>query len=116
MHSDNSATIDISIKRHPRAGVEIMAEGVKNGNTRLAIKDVLKKWSWIGKKIGVFPIIPKLSIKPPGRGYHSGGTFPMRVSPKLCESDLLGRPYSFKRVHLVDSSVFPTIPPGLYYN
>ncbi len=48
----------------------------------------------------------------PGRGYHSGGTFPMRANPRYRETDCLGRPFGFERVHLVDASVFPTIPAG----
>jgi choline dehydrogenase-like flavoprotein len=46
----------------------------------------------------------------PGKGYHFGGGFPMRASPKQFESDLLGRPFGASRVHLVDSSCFPDIP------
>ena len=34
----------------------------------------------------------------------------MRRDPDARESDLLGRPMGLARVHLVDSSVFPTIP------
>jgi choline dehydrogenase-like flavoprotein len=46
----------------------------------------------------------------PGRGYHSGGSFPMREVPGVGETDFLGRPYGRTRTHIVDSSVFPTIP------
>jgi choline dehydrogenase-like flavoprotein len=49
-------------------------------------------------------------VAPAGRGFHSGGSFPMREQPQELESDLLGRPYGLERVHLIDSSTFPTIP------
>jgi len=112
LHSDNSATINISLKRHPVSEYELTLEGINNKNTSLEMRKILKQFSRISRKMGMTPITPGLSITPPGRGYHSGGTFPMRSTPKLCESDLLGRPYSFKRVHVIDASVFPTIPPG----
>jgi len=35
----------------------------------------------------------------------------MRASPTGLQSDLLGRPAGLRRIHLIDSSVFPSIPP-----
>ena len=34
----------------------------------------------------------------------------MSSNPGELESDLLGRPAGLKRVHVVDSTVFPTVP------
>lgn len=56
------------------------------------------------------PLAPLLRITPPGRGFHSGGTFPMRTEPSSFESDLQGRPFGFRRVHAVDSTILPSIP------
>jgi choline dehydrogenase-like flavoprotein len=56
------------------------------------------------------PIPLAMRVGEPGRGYHSGGTFPMRQNPGALETDLLGRPTGFSRVHLVDASVFPSLP------
>ncbi|MYF29018.1 MAG: hypothetical protein F4169_09175, partial [Gammaproteobacteria bacterium] len=39
----------------------------------------------------------------------AGGGFPMRQDPGRLETDPLGRPKGFQRVHLVDASVFPSI-------
>jgi len=47
-----------------------------------------------------------------GKSYHFGGTFPHTkggVSAAL-GSDRLGRVRSWQRIHVVDASVFPTIP------
>jgi choline dehydrogenase-like flavoprotein len=54
--------------------------------------------------------LPALRVGQPGRGFHTGGTFPMRSKPGAFETDVLGRPYGFSKVHLVDSSVFPSLP------
>jgi len=49
-------------------------------------------------------------VQPPGRGAHFGGTFPMRKNPEEWETDIWGRlPFS-SRIHVVDSSIFPTLP------
>ena len=66
-------------------------------------------WSLRGQ-IKATPIPFRTMIAPPGKSYHGGGTFPMRRTPGPLESDLLGRPMGLSRTHIVDSSVFPTIP------
>jgi len=47
-----------------------------------------------------------------GQGYHSGGTMSMSKDPIGAQSDIFGRPFSLNRVHVVDSSILPTIPSG----
>lgn len=45
------------------------------------------------------------------KGYHYGASLPMRASPTLPhETDELGRPGSLRRVHVVDSSSFTSVP------
>ena len=46
----------------------------------------------------------------PGASFHTGGTVPMALSTRAGQSDLSGRPYGLSLVHVVDSSVFPSIP------
>lgn len=55
-------------------------------------------------------VAPAIRFPPPGRGFHSGGTFPMRRECARHSSDIEGRPFGFDRVHLVDSSCLPSIP------
>lgn len=44
-------------------------------------------------------------------GYHFGCTFPMRKNPQNpTDTDELGRPFGWNRVHIVDTSVLPSIP------
>lgn len=46
-----------------------------------------------------------------GESFHVGGSLPMRAEPdKELDTDLLGRPRGWERVHVVDSSVFPSLP------
>jgi choline dehydrogenase-like flavoprotein len=47
----------------------------------------------------------------PGSGTHCGSSFPMRRIPSgPFDSDVLGRPFGWSRVFIVDSSVLPSIP------
>ena len=112
LRSEDSATIHVSLKRGKGNKTLINIVGQGHQATRGALEEVLRKLSGVCKRIGLKFLPFKMMVGKPGRGYHSGGSFPMRADPKPFESDLLGRPYSFKRVHLVDASVFPSIAPG----
>jgi choline dehydrogenase-like flavoprotein len=50
-----------------------------------------------------------LRIAEPGRGFHAGGTLPMRTQPGEFETDVLGRPAGWRRLHVVDAAVLPSI-------
>ena len=63
-------------------------------------------------RVGVMPLLPMIrgAYKKPW-GWHFGGTMPMAKNPKgELATDVLGRPTGWSRVHVVDSSVFPSIP------
>jgi len=55
--------------------------------------------------------VPLVTVSPTGGGNHFGGSFPMTASPsRFNQSDLLGRPAGWSRLHLVDGSILPSIP------
>jgi len=59
----------------------------------------------------LYPVIPMLRLSPGGKSYHWGGSFPHAADrPTIFSSDRLGRIGSWERIHLVDASVFPTVP------
>jgi choline dehydrogenase-like flavoprotein len=62
------------------------------------------------RSLGGMPVVPAIQFAEPGRSYHSGGTFPMRRAPAQFETDTLGRLHGMECVHLIDASVFPSIP------
>jgi choline dehydrogenase-like flavoprotein len=111
LHSDLSARIRITLRRSEsdhRARLELAPE--KNSLTRPALSALMRRlWSERGS-IRAVSVSPALRVGEPGRGFHTGGTFPMRHSPGAFETDVLGRPYGFSRVHVVDASVFPSLP------
>lgn len=98
LHSRHSHPLRLSV-----SNARVTLQGRESSEARSKIKEVAKRMRMIG--IPGSPIVTA-----PGRGFHSGGTFPMRANPGALESDRLGRVSGFERVHLVDASVFPTIP------
>ena len=67
--------------------------------------------SLLGPKLKSLVLLPLLHISQSGQGCHFGGTLPMSASPSgELETDLLGRPSGWQRTHVVDSSIFPSIP------
>ncbi|MHB8491568.1 MAG: GMC oxidoreductase [Solirubrobacteraceae bacterium] len=63
-------------------------------------------------RVGLIPLTPLAELAPAGGGYHYGGSLPMRADPNPGEADILGRPLSAQRIHVVDSSCFPSVPGG----
>jgi choline dehydrogenase-like flavoprotein len=109
LHSDESSAMVATLDR--RAGVAALRlAAVHTPRSRQVVRAAVSRVSRNGRKIGVSPIRIAARIGRPGSGVHVGGSFPMRRSPVDFESDTLGRPIWFERVHVVDSTVFPALP------
>ena len=109
LHSDHSSHITAMLTKDGNRD-SLVLEGTGNLKSKGMVRKVLKKMYKNRKQTGAFPVTFMNKLGLPGGGNHSGGSFPMRIKPKEFESDILGRPYGFKNVHMVDSSVFPSIP------
>ncbi len=109
LHSDSSPSIEATLERRPGAPV-LRLVAKRNPRTRRALRRLVARLVRLAPELRAMPLFPALRVAPAGRGFHSGGSFPMREQPQELESDLLGRPYGLERVHLIDSSTFPTIP------
>ncbi len=106
LHSDISSRILVSLE--PGKDGRLLLEGRSNNESKKAVNKIVAKLFRNRKYFRAVPVLAKISE--PGKGNHSGGSFPMKKKPSEFETDELGRPYGFKRVHVVDSSVFPTVP------
>jgi choline dehydrogenase-like flavoprotein len=96
--------------KHGEYGDRLEARGVVNPDTRRRIAAVIKKLSSLARATGAMPLSPMMEVSHPGRGFHHGGSFPMSASPGEFETDLLGRPFGWKLIHVVDATVLPSIP------
>jgi choline dehydrogenase-like flavoprotein len=107
LHSDVSPRLSVRLRRGGRA---LVVEGRENPETRAILSRVSARLRRLAGALRASPIPFLTRTGLPGKSYHAGGAFPMRCDPSADESDLLGRPAGLARVHLVDASVFPTIP------
>ena len=111
LHSDESQTISATLQRVNQEGrdcLQLVAQ--PNPETRRRVKRVMREMLRQTRRLGGMVLPPMLQMGDPGRGYHCGGSFPMREKPGPFESDCLGRPHGWSRVHAVDATVLPSIP------
>ena len=104
LHSDESPGM-----RATMSGDELVVEPMSGDPTPRA-RAVLAKLGSL--RVGLDPVHSLLRVWAPGKGFHAGAVFPMRVKPGPLETDVHGRLSGFERVHVVDASVFPTVPGG----
>jgi choline dehydrogenase-like flavoprotein len=109
LHSDESPAIKMQLKRDGEKDF-LQLDAQPNPESRRTVKKVLRELLSQTRRLGGIVVPPMLQLAEPGRGFHSGGSIPMRENPQKFESDTLGRPHGWSRVHAVDASVLPSIP------
>jgi choline dehydrogenase-like flavoprotein len=109
LHSSESRTITMTLRRDGENDF-LQLEPQINPETRPAVKRVVGELLKRSRALGGMVLPSLLQILEPGRSFHSGGSLPMRTHPGEFESDLLGRPHGWSRLHIVDASVLPSIP------
>jgi choline dehydrogenase-like flavoprotein len=109
--SELSPHIKATLRRSD-AGHALVLEAQANERSADAIDEIVGTLRRHRRHLRAVTLTPLLERGAPGRGYHTGGSFPMRAQPSRFESDRWGRPYGFERVHVVDATVFPSIPSG----
>ena len=89
---------------------QISSEAPPSGQSQM-LRAVLLRLMQSARLLDLYPVIPMFRLSAAGKSYHWGGSFPhMTDRPITFSSDRLGRVGSWQRVHLVDASVFPTVP------
>jgi choline dehydrogenase-like flavoprotein len=114
LHSAHSASISATLRRDANGsdpnGDTLQLRSVPNAETAPCIARLTGKLARLARHTGLLPLRALLQMGKPGRGFHSGGSFPMSLHPGAQETDILGRPTGFRRVHAIDSAVLPSIP------
>lgn len=106
LHSDHSARIDLALGGNGK----IVPQLRENPQTKPVLRAAQRR---IGKTLARAGLtMLGFASRPgnPGSSFHVGGTVPMAQTPQSNQADTLGRPHGLNRVHLVDASVFPSIP------
>lgn len=110
LHSEISSAI--RFHRAASSTGELSIEGQENPEGRRVASAVGRKLFRNRRFLRALPITHEVKFDLPGGGIRSGGCFPMRSIPKGLETDLWGRVPDLPGIHVVDSSVLPTIPAG----
>jgi choline dehydrogenase-like flavoprotein len=109
LHSDESHRI---VSRVGPASRAVYLEALLNPATHATLARLQRALLRALGAIGLIPLTPLAERAAPGGGFHSGGSVPMRRRPRPGEADTLGRPLPSRRIHVIDSSCFPSIPSG----
>jgi choline dehydrogenase-like flavoprotein len=108
LHADDSRQLLVTQEGESHVVTAVEAPG---------LDQALKRWyRQLGRALGpsgLLPLWPLAEVTPAGGGYHFGASFPMTEGAAAGpSSDLLGRVGTSRRVHVVDSSVLPTVAAG----
>ncbi len=75
------------------------------------LRAVLKRLVQSAPLLDLYPLLPMLRLAAGGKSYHWGGSFPHTGDRSAAlGSDRLGRVGPWRRIHIVDASVFPNVP------
>jgi hypothetical protein len=111
MHSDHSCGLELRLLPAPNdvqtISIALNVSQKARHDARLAARRLAR----ILRHAGVYLQPRLIRFANPGSGTHCGSSFPMRARPASpFDTDALGRPFGWRRVHAVDASVLPSIP------
>jgi choline dehydrogenase-like flavoprotein len=84
-----------------------------NPSTARVLRRVFCRVLRVAPALDLWPILPALRISGAAKSYHFGGSFPHvhgRPRPGALETDTLGRLAEWRRIHIVDGAVLPSVP------
>jgi choline dehydrogenase-like flavoprotein len=105
LHSADSPGLKIACDA---GGLRVAGEDEASGAAR--VKRLIRSLAGHGRLLGMAPVPGIAHVGCPGKSNHLGGSLPMRRAPGPLETDTLGRSPNWSRVHVVDASIFPSIP------
>jgi choline dehydrogenase-like flavoprotein len=105
LHSTDSPGLTI---RYDDDRVHVAGDDVAVGAR--CVKRLVRRLASHARLLGMAPIPGLVHVGRPGKSNHVGGSMRMQRTPRELETDVLGRIHGWERVHVVDSSVFPSIP------
>jgi GMC oxidoreductase len=111
MHSDHSSSLELTLRRGANDSDALSIALNVSEQARLEAGLAARRLAR-GLRAGGLYIQPRIiRFSNPGSGTHCGSSFPMRARQvDAFDSDSLGRPFGWRRVHVVDASVLPSIP------
>ncbi|HUH80182.1 MAG TPA: GMC oxidoreductase [Solirubrobacteraceae bacterium] len=108
-HSDDSDSV---VSLWDASSGSVRLDPVSNPGRAQVIRRFTRALARSLAPLGIVPLAPFAEQAPVGGGYHYGGSAPMHGHAGLGQTDTLGRPAGCGRIHVVDSSCFPSVPGG----
>ena len=109
LHSDFSDSLEVRYEQDNAWRANI--KGVPNPVARTRYSELLGTLMENRGALRGVPLKQLILVDPPGASNHLGGSFPMRVEPDCTFSaDRYGRPHGCENIHIVDSSILPSLP------
>ncbi len=109
LHSKHSGRIKAVLRRRGN-DIKLELQGIVNPDAGDRVSRVMRQLRRLSPALRAIPLSSLLQTAEPGRSFHSGGSFPMARHPREGQTDTLGRPWGRQRTHVVDATVFPSIP------
>ncbi len=81
--------------------------------TAPALRRVVAQVLSVAPALDLWPVLPVLRLSGAAKSYHFGASFPHVTGPPregALETDTLGRIAEWRRIHIVDGAVLPSIP------
>lgn len=111
MHSDHSCSLELRLLHAPKAVQTISLALNVSPKARQDARVAARRLARTLRHAGLYLQPRMIRFANPGSGTHCGSSFPMRARPSgPFDTDALGRPFGWRRVHAVDASVLPSIP------
>jgi len=111
IHSDYSNGYLLTLKKNKKNETILYS----NREYINKVEHILKQSVWqlfkILRRVGYFILIPFVQNSIKSGGFHVGGTMPMKETPeKEMDTNIMGNPKGWKHIHVIDSSIFPSLP------
>lgn len=112
MHSDHSSQVELKLRQGSGGGSNSLELGLRVSNlARATAVKAAKEVFRTGLSFDTIFLYKMIKFSNPGSGTHCGSSFPMKATPtERFDSDVLGRPFGWSKVFIVDSSALPSIP------
>ena len=111
LHSSLGPTYEIRLASRVDSAIGVRALETRQSwsrESRAAISAHARMLRGVLRRAGFFAVP---FARRNSNSHHLGASFPMRANPKAPnDTDVLGRPYGWSRIHVVDTSVLPAIP------
>jgi choline dehydrogenase-like flavoprotein len=112
LHSDQSSRIALTLTSRTRDGLPVLR---LDPDVRPGVKQTVRRIAHhLARKLlrtRTLALTPAFMLGNPGGGNHYGGSLPMRARPlERLDADPLGRVGDWRRIHVVDGAILPSIP------